>query len=76
MIATHNDQLKALEDHKTKASIRSLPIDVVIMTLETLSLKDALVLCDVLELPEQVSDKKRCIRIYPFTICYTIVEIF
>jgi hypothetical protein len=55
MIIAHNDQLKAQADHKTKASIKSLPPEIVIMIMEILSLKDALELCHALELSEQLA---------------------
>jgi ankyrin repeat protein len=40
---------------KQKASIKSLPIDVVIMIIEILRLDDALRLCDALQVSEQVA---------------------
>jgi ankyrin repeat protein len=39
----------------TKATIKSLPIDVVIMIIEILRLKDAVELCHALQLPEHVA---------------------
>jgi hypothetical protein len=55
MTTAHNNQLMAQADHKTKASIKSLPIDVLIMVIEILKIKDALRLCHALHVSEQVA---------------------
>lgn len=49
------EQLNTQSHGKTKATIMSLPIEVVIMIIAVLCLEDALELCKVLKLQEQVA---------------------